>query len=200
MQLLSNGAEHGRIPTSSHCLSSKRPNDPLQTWPTTMHPIWHITEIRLLVLEQLCGQDLASMAQTCSTLFHPATDVLWRKIDSYLPLLACLPSHYADDPLTTDDLHRQEMYGFSIREVQVDQSRINVNTYRPPALQYLPGGKPCSRKTWAELWEEIRMLRPAGQFLPNLRRVHIYTPRSESIIPFVGVSGARLSSLRVHGS
>jgi hypothetical protein len=91
------------------------------------------------------------------------------------------------------------MYGFKICEVQVDQSRIDVNTYRPPALQYLPGGKPCSRKTWAELWEEIRMLRPAGQFLPNLRRVHIYNSQPDSILPFVGASGAKLSSLRVHG-
>ena len=88
-----------------------------------MHSMWHIAEIQLFVLEHLDGRDLACVAQTCRTLFHPATDILWRKIGSYVPLLKCLPRHYRYDPLKTEDLHRFDMYAFKIRELHVVYSR-----------------------------------------------------------------------------
>lgn len=35
---------------------------------------------------------LSSLAQTCRTLHDPAIDVIWRELDSFIPILYTLPS------------------------------------------------------------------------------------------------------------
>jgi hypothetical protein len=49
---------------------------------------------------------LASLARTCRILKEPALDTLWKHIDGFEPLIACLPEH-----VTTTDIQGRMVSG-----------------------------------------------------------------------------------------
>ncbi|KAJ6453392.1 hypothetical protein C8R45DRAFT_1083115 [Mycena sanguinolenta] len=57
----------------------------------TMHLAWDISELVDLICESSSQASLAALAQTSSLFREPALDVLWREMDSPIPLLKCFP-------------------------------------------------------------------------------------------------------------
>lgn len=51
------------------------------------------------------------------------------------------------------------------------------------------------KKMWGDLWAEIVKLRPQLQFLPNVRRIAIYSAACEYLTPLTGISGSYLQAI-----
>ena len=104
----------------------------------------------------------------------------------------CLPRHYRYDPLKTEDLHRFDMYAFKIHELHVVPFGPATPAQVPPEFKNDTTGK-----SWADVWKEIRILRPTPQFLPNLRRIRFELAEEQLLLPLVGLPGSKLSYLRI---
>jgi len=69
-----------------------------------MHPCLRTPELLLNIFQYVRDSDdphddglnrgtLAGLARTCRDFTEPALDTLWYSMDSFLPLLRCLPAH-----------------------------------------------------------------------------------------------------------
>lgn len=59
----------------------------------TAHKCLLIAELTQNIFKYVSEPDLVSLALTCQFFLNPALDLLWRKQDSLLPLLMCMPSN-----------------------------------------------------------------------------------------------------------
>jgi hypothetical protein len=150
---------------------------------------------------------LACVAQTCNVLFHPATDILWRTVESYDPLLKCLPKDYRHRPFQTEDLQRLDLYGYKIQVLHVETPSLvgqvefpGQNAVVRIPLEFQRWNRRTNHatwKSWRALWSEITTLRPAPQFLPNIHRIRFNNVEEEMLLPLVGLSGSNLSYVRI---
>src|SRR4051812_40783015 len=85
-----------------------------------MHPAWEIEDIRYLIFEFLEPQDLVWLAQTCDSLFHAATDRLWRTLTFAPAFLRCLPKDCRSRSLHPEDLRRLDLYASKVRSISFD--------------------------------------------------------------------------------
>lgn len=164
-----------------------------------MHPAWSIEDVRDLLFEHLEARELARLARTSQTFFRLATDRLWTTINSFDPLLCCLPSDFGDRPLQVEDIERLDFYTSKVRHLKLEPDRPNA-TIRVP--QQFSGSKKKipknrSKKSWRELWEEIAEVRPASKLFCNLCYLRVNRVVEELLIPLVGISGLHLTKIYI---
>lgn len=189
-----------------------------------MHYAWRIADIYVLIFEHLENTDLARLARTRKTLFDVVVPILWWRLTSFEPFLFCLPPDFRRRPLNTEDLERLDFYASKVRKIVLEsenpQTTIHVpkmfknsrgfyNALRPnPKKTSLLDNKSTLQdsrdvKTWQELWEEIAVLRPQAQFLPNLRSLRLSSTAEALLIPLINISGASLEKVYIkyiHGA
>lgn len=163
-----------------------------------MHPAWHIDDVRHLTFKCLGPQGLARLAQTCRALFNVTTDELWKTIDSFSPLLCCLPKDSKQKPLQAEDVERLYFYGSKVRKVALESRNMSKIIRLPPQFR-IKNKKtaPNVSKPWEEVWRDVAKLKPASHFLPNLRCLRISNVTEELLIPLVGISGSNLTELYI---
>jgi hypothetical protein len=156
-----------------------------------MHAAWAIVEIRDLILELLDRRDLGRFSRTSKAFFHIATDALWDALDSFMPLVLCLPSDFGRRPLHLAEIQRLDFYAAKVRKLRLEEV-----LHLPPGFRGTKKTRPTDYgKGWAELWEEIAALRPPSQFLPNLRRIRVNNVAEDLLAPLVGITGSNLTGL-----
>ncbi|KAJ6453345.1 hypothetical protein C8R45DRAFT_1083092 [Mycena sanguinolenta] len=131
-----------------------------------MHLAWDISELVDLICESSSKASLAALAQTSSLFREPALDVLWREMDSPIPLLKCFPPDSWDistldkQPFSfgfirvirPDDWDRVRLYGSRIKEIIFDGRGLYLGVDVADTLQLALCGRhilPELRKmTW----------------------------------------------------
>ncbi|KAF7333286.1 hypothetical protein MSAN_02423300 [Mycena sanguinolenta] len=114
-----------------------------------MHLAWDISELVDLICESSSKASLASLAQTSSRFREPALDVLWREMDSAVPLLKCFPpdsweiSTLDDQPFSfnftriirANDWDRVRLHGPRIKEIIFDGRGLYLGVNVADTLQ-----------------------------------------------------------------
>ena len=173
-----------------------------------MHSAWHIDDIRFLIFEYLSPRDLAGLAQSSQSFFSYTVDELWKTIRTPAALISCIPDICRDRSLRLTDLERLDFYTAKIQNLCFESSD-------PGKVIRLPGKFTLkkelfrkykidrerilndSRKSWEALWNEIARLRPASQFLPNLRMFRFNNAAEELLLPLVGIGGSNLNHIYI---
>jgi hypothetical protein len=163
-----------------------------------MHPAWYLEDIRSLIFDCSERRDLARLARTSQTLFHLATEPLWKTIDSFEALVCCLPPGFGDRPLRREDIQRLDFYSSKVRHLKVETDIDSPPIRLPPRFR-----KPKTKaekevqckKPWKALWEEIAELRPPSESFRNLRLLRISNVAEELLVPLIGISGLHLTNI-----
>ncbi|KAI0089150.1 hypothetical protein BDY19DRAFT_127242 [Irpex rosettiformis] len=66
-------------------------NTPTPGCTTSVHPCLRIAEIQMEVFHYLARKDCVNIAQTCSMFYNQAMDVVWAKVESFIPFVKCMP-------------------------------------------------------------------------------------------------------------
>jgi hypothetical protein len=160
-----------------------------------MHDGWNLEDVRCLILALLEPQDLARLAQTCRSLFNPATDELWKTFTNFSALLCCLPQDYRHKPLTREDLGRLDFYSTKVHKVILGTNDVSKAIRLPPPFNKNVKTADLPKKEWNELWEEIAGLRDVTSFMPNLRCIRVSNISEQLLIPLCGISGTKVTQI-----
>ncbi|KAF6747854.1 hypothetical protein DFP72DRAFT_972165 [Ephemerocybe angulata] len=163
-------------------------------------------ELKTLVCDDLDRKSAYALALTNSAFLHPGLKKVWQTIDTFEPLLRCLPADVLSEtklrafftrmptvamslrrPLVAEDLARYRSHARYIREFKIDMYRCK----RLPAADLLHGLELVTEKQH-------------GALAPNLRsfkafpRIPLKTDLLQSLSPFTYLfMGTRIEQLEV---
>ncbi|EPQ55500.1 hypothetical protein GLOTRDRAFT_93132 [Gloeophyllum trabeum ATCC 11539] len=168
-----------------------------------MHQCLQISEILCLIVKfisegriivpwegdnPIIRRDLLSLTLTCKTIHGVAVAALWKRQDSFVPLLKCLPSdlwHF--NPVTN-------LMSFCRPLVPTDWVRFQ---HYAPSVQSLTVGSDVA----PEALENLAMYGPLGPdhgLLPNLRTLSFSVKHVESLVHLIIFLNPNLRSLEIN--
>ncbi|TEB32516.1 hypothetical protein FA13DRAFT_259054 [Coprinellus micaceus] len=157
---------------------------------TSMKPCLRVCEIRRLICDQLQGRpECYAMALTCTSFKDAALDALWYHLDSFEPIVCCLPTRVyffstgvlrSMEPLLPSDLQRYlTHYAPRIRSMEIairDTARYQVDGELLHALQVAVGFKQgaLAPKLRVFAWPTHRPLTGPNTNLQAVQRLYPY--------------------------
>jgi hypothetical protein len=177
-----------------------------------MHRAWLIVDIQYLFIKYLEQRDLAVLARTCQALHSIATEALWETLIDFESFVSVLPPDFGLRPLVAKDLQRLDHFSRLVKYLLPESKDADVVIRLPghasgkkknsrKKLWVKPSSKGKwenrSKKTWQDLWQEIRALRPQSEFLPNLRRLRFSNADERLLLPLIGISGTYLTEIYI---
>ena len=162
-----------------------------------MHEAWGVQLVQDSIFERLDTEDLARLGATCTALWDPATDQLWRNIPCLSVFLLCLPEGYRQNTILSEHVERLDRYSAKVRKVHIESSK--AAGIPKSMLRFNKGYGTVNEEAWYRAWDDIASVRPTtSAFLPNLREIRVNNIREGALVPLVGtITGANLTYIRI---
>ncbi|KAF8066591.1 hypothetical protein FPV67DRAFT_1197781 [Lyophyllum atratum] len=142
------------------------------------------------VTDATCRRDFASLARTCRALHEPATDYLWSELDTFAPLVKCMPRDLWKEERSTTG----PFLVFSRAIVPSDFRRFMEKSRRVKKLflhegpMYYVGTQHNITSTPDDIYEALSAATGSFALLPNLTSLALSQPTSPAIYDFLGPS------------